>query len=665
MSYSNQANRLMGLVKNLENKYNKNEILYNNAVNLIKKYHGDIDQLASNAKVNHANKKLAKLNLAVLKPNGTVEFPVRVWNKYLHVAEQAVQKAINKPTPSNITNAQNKINNVTKKQNNVENIVNKPINTPMNGPTSRPSNHPNGPKNIVPVPNTPKLNNRPNTPANLPKGCDKFGLSTLPNRSAIMKAFANIARSNHSNKGGMGKIDMNELKRCRDEAIAKLPTKPPNKPKNIVPVPNKPINTPVNGPTSRPNNHPNKPKNIVPVPNKPINTPVNGPTSRPNNRPNGPKNIISTNSLKNRLRPKNGVGAGNKFRGLVNRAKAQIPAAPKPPNRKVMTPTTGPAPKPAMSLANQLKAKRNGLKKTGNMAASRFRKNVPRASNRFRGAVSQVKTQSPVGAGNKFRGLVNRAKAQIPAAPKPPNRKVMTPTTGPAPKPAMSLANQLKAKRNGLKKTGNMAASRFRKNVPRASNRFRGAVSQVKTQSPVGAGNKFRGLVNRAKAQIPAAPKPPNRKVMAPTTGPAPKPAMSLANQLKAKRNGLKKTGNMAASRFRKNVPRASNRFRGAVSQVKTQSPVGAGNKFRGLVNRAKAQIPAAPKPPNRKVMAPTTGPAPKPAMSLANQIAAQKRGLKPVGARAAPQFRRNVGPRGAAKFRGAVRGAQAARRFR
>jgi len=105
----------------------------------------------------------------------------------------------------------------------------------------------------------------------------------------------------------------------------------------------------------------------------------------------------------------------------------------------------------------------------------------------------------------------------------------------------------------------------------------------------------------------------------------------------------------MAANRFRKNVTRPSNRFRGAVGQIKSQKPVAPANRFRGVVSQAKAQIP----------------PAPRPAMSLANQIAAQKRGLKPVGARAAPQFRRNVGPRGAAKFRGAVRGAQAARRFR
>jgi len=503
MSYSNQANRLMGLVKNLENRYNKNEILYNDAVNLIKKYHSDIDQLASNAKVKHVNKKLAKLNLAVVKQNGTVNFPVRVWNKYLDAAEQAVQKAINKPTPQNITVAQNKINDVTNNQKKIENIVNKPN---------------NGPKNIVPVP---KPNNKP---VNLPKGCDKFGFSALPNRPAIMKAFANIARSNHSNKGGMGKINMNELKRCRDEAIAKLPTKPPNKPKNIVPVPNKP---------------PNKPKNIVPVPNKPK---------------------INTSSLKSRIRPKNGMGAGNKFRGLV----------------------------------------------------------------------SQVKAQKPIGAGNKFRGLVSQAKAQLPAAPKLPNKKVVSPSVAPPTKPAMSLANQLKAKRNGLKKTGNMAANRFRKNIPRASNRFRGAVRQVK-------------------AQLPAAPKPPNKKVMARAPRPVAKPTMSLANQLKAKKGGLKKTGNMAANRFRKNVIRPSNRFRGAVGQIKAQKPGASANKFRGVVSQAKAQLPSAPRP----------------AMSLASQIAAQKRGLRPVGARAAPKFRQNMGRGGAAKFRGAVRGAQAARRFR
>ena len=111
-----------------------------------------------------------------------------------------------------------------------------------------------------------------------------------------MKAFAKIARSNHSNKGGMGKIDMNELKRCRDEAIAKLPAKPPNTPKNIVPVPNKPK--------------------------------------------------INTTSLKSRIKPANGVGAGNKFRGLVGQVKAQKPVG---------------------------------------------------AGNKFRGLVGQVKAQKPVG----------------------------------------------------------------------------------------------------------------------------------------------------------------------------------------------------------------------------------------------------------------------------
>ena len=152
MSYSNQANRLMGLVKNLENKYNKNEILYNDAVNLIKKYHSDIDQLASNAKVKHANKKLAKLNLAVVKQDGIVDFPVRIWNKYLNAAEQAVQNAINKPTPQNITVAQNKINDVTNNQNKIENIVNKVPNAPK--PPNTPVNNkpPNAPKNMHPNP---------------------------------------------------------------------------------------------------------------------------------------------------------------------------------------------------------------------------------------------------------------------------------------------------------------------------------------------------------------------------------------------------------------------------------------------------------------------------------------------------------------------------------
>ena len=394
--YSNQANRLIGLVKNLENKYNKNEILYNNAVKLVSDYHSEINQLASNAKVKHANKKLAKLNLAVVKQNGSVDFPVRVWNKYLNAAEQAVQNAINTPTSQNITVAQNEINNVTNNQNKIERILN------------------NGPKNIVPVPNTPKNNNRPNgpnnepntrrnnRPANLPGGCDRFGFSALTNRSAIRKAFRNIARSNHSNKGGMGKINMNELVRCRDAAIAKLP---PNMPKNIVPVPNKP---------------PNKPK-------------------------------INTTSLESRIISKNGV----------SKVKTQLPAAPKPPNRKVMAPTTRPAPGKAMSLANQLKAKKNSLKKTGNMAANRFRKNVPRASNKFRGLVSKVNTQ-------------------LPAAPKPPNRKVMAPAPRPAPGQAMSLANQLKAKKRNLKPVGARAAPQFRRNVPqRGAARFRGAVRGV------------------------------------------------------------------------------------------------------------------------------------------------------------------------------------------
>ena len=482
MSYSNQANRLMSLVKNLENKYNRNEILYNNAVKLVSNYHSEINQHASNAKVTHANKKLAKMNLAVVKQNGTVNFPVRVWDKYMNAAEQAVQKAINKPTPQNITVAQNKINEVTNNQNKIENIVNKPTNIV---PVPNAPKPPNTPKNIVPVPNAPKP---PNTPANNgPTGCDKYGFSALPNRTAIMKSFAKIANSNHTNKGGMGKIDMSELVGCKDEAIANLPIKPPNKP------------------------------------------------------PNAPKPRLNINSLKRRVNSRNNKPT-NQFRG--------------------------PAPKPAMSMANQLQAARGGLKKTGAGAANKFRKNVPRPANRFRGMVGQVKAQKPAVSGNKFRGLVGRAKSQKPPnrkvkapvmgpAPKPPNRKVKAPVMGPAPKPTMSMANQLQAARGGLKKTGTGAANKFRKNVPKPANRFRGAVSRVQA-APAGP---------KMTRQLPARSPPVAR---APKMGrqlPARKPAMSMANQLQAARGGLKKTGTSAAPQFRRNAPagRGATKFRGAV----------------------------------------------------------------------------------------------------
>ena len=359
MSYSNQANRLMGLVKNLENRYNKNEILYNDAINLIKKYHGEIDQLASNAKVKHANKRLAQLNLAVVKQNGSVDFPVRVWNKYLNAAEKAVQNAINDPTPKNIAVAEKKINNVKNNQNKIQNIVTLP-------------------------------NNKPN---NKPMGCDRYGFGALPNRSSIMKSFRNLARSNHSNKGGAGMLNMNDLIKCRDEAIAKLPVVP-NKPKNNVPM------------------VPNKPKNI---------------------RPN-------TKSIKRRLNMINKQSPLNKFRGLVNRAKAQQPAVGNKfrglVNRaKAQQPLS--APKPAMSFANQLKAKRNGLKKTGNMASNRFRKNMM--------------ARKPM------------------MAPKP--------MVAPKPRAAPSMASQLAARKMALKPTGARAAPKFRQNMGRGgASKFRGAV---------------------------------------------------------------------------------------------------------------------------------------------------------------------------------------------
>lgn len=124
--YSNQAKRLRGLVNSLVNNYNKNRILYNNAVKLIAEYHKNINNLVLNAKSKHP--KLANLNLAVVKQNGNiinVINPVSEWNKLLSEAEKAVNNAIINPTPQTIAAAQNEITAVTRVQNNIESKLKK------------------------------------------------------------------------------------------------------------------------------------------------------------------------------------------------------------------------------------------------------------------------------------------------------------------------------------------------------------------------------------------------------------------------------------------------------------------------------------------------------------------------------------------------------------
>ena len=295
MTYSEQANRLMNLVGKLETNYKQNRISFNNANKLVKKYHDDISKMANNARIKHANSQLAKMNLAVLKPNGSVNFPVRVWNRYLKKVEANIKKAINKPSSTNFRNAEKSMTSVINEQ--------KKLNT--------------GLKNLS---------------KNIMTDCGKFELNKQTTAEGVRSAYRKMALKYHPNKTGVNSSAMmTELQRCRDRALKSLNNMKPNKPLALMPP-------------KRPNNNrkPNKPLALMP-PKRPNN----------NRKPNKPLALMPPKRPNNNRKP-------NK------------PLALMPPKNPVDTSSL----KKRINSTPKMTNFRAGLRKTGNKAANRYKKNM-------------------------------------------------------------------------------------------------------------------------------------------------------------------------------------------------------------------------------------------------------------------------------------------------
>ena len=341
--YTNQANRLNNLVNDLENKYKKNQINYKNAVKLVKKYHSNINNLASNAKLKH--KKLAQLNLAVVKNGKEVINPVRNWKKLLNAAENAVEKAITNPTGANINNAQKKLEIVEKNQTKHENLI---------------------------------------TNLSQPKGCDDFGFSKAINRNAIMKIYKSSALKYHPNRPGGNANIFKELGRCKEEAIAKL----------------EPIG--INNNNNNRNNNNNKNKRSSAAAGGQVVGPLLAPSRKPNNNRSSamPKITRSFASMIRNQREaltKLSKNAANPFAKPYKKNQAMVvyksnnnrsstaagnnsgqvvrPLAPSRNSNNNNRPSA--ATGNTRSFANMIREKKNALTNIGKLAANRFTKNNP------------------------------------------------------------------------------------------------------------------------------------------------------------------------------------------------------------------------------------------------------------------------------------------------